>query len=232
MYTKYIYIYIALQSPSCVWLSATRWTAAHQASLSLTISWSLPKFMSISLLMPSSHLILWCPHLLPSIFPASVTFPVSQLIASDDSKKYWSLFQHLSVPPTSIQGWFPLRFTGLISLLSKGLSGVFSSTAVQRYQLFHAPCPLWSSSHNHTWSLGRPWLYDLCQQSYVSAFLTLSRFVIAFLPRRNTIWLWLQSPSAVILEPKKRKSVTASTFAPSICHEALGPDVMILIFFF
>ena len=77
MYTKniYIYIYIAVQSPSCVWLSATQWTAAHQASLSLTISWSLPKFTSISLLMPSSHLILWCPHLLlPSIFSSISDF--------------------------------------------------------------------------------------------------------------------------------------------------------------
>ena len=58
-----------------------------------------------------------------------------------------------------------------------------------------------------------------------------SRFVIAFLPRsKHLLVSWLQSPSAVILEPKKIKSVTASTFSPSICHEVMGPDAMILVF--
>ena len=59
----------------------------------------------------------------------------------------------------------------------------------------------------------------------------LSRFITFFLPRSNCLLIsWLQSPSAVILEPKKRKSVTVSTFSPSICHEVLGPDAMILVF--
>ena len=59
----------------------------------------------------------------------------------------------------------------------------------------------------------------------------LSRFVIAFLPRSKCLLIpWLQSPSAVILEPKKVKSVTAYTFSPSICHEVMGPDAMILVF--
>ena len=62
-------------------------------------------------------------------------------------------------------------------------------------------------------------------------FNTLSRFVIAFLPRSNHLLIsWLSSPSALILEPKKRKSVTASTFSPSVCHEVIGPDIMILVF--
>jgi len=61
---------VDVQSPNHVWLFETPWIAAHQASLSLTISQSLPKFMSIASLMPSSHLILWCPLLLPSIFPS------------------------------------------------------------------------------------------------------------------------------------------------------------------
>ena len=63
-------------------------------------------------------------------------------------------------------------------------------------------------------------------------FNTLSRFVIAFLPRSNHLLIsWLQSPSAVILEPKKRKSVTTSTFSPSICHEVMAPDAMTLVIF-
>ena len=62
-------------------------------------------------------------------------------------------------------------------------------------------------------------------------FNTLSRFVIVFLPRSKRLLIsWLQVPSAVILEPKKRKSVTASTFSPSVCHEVMGPDAMILVF--
>ena len=62
-------------------------------------------------------------------------------------------------------------------------------------------------------------------------FNTLSRFVITYLPRSNHLISWLQSLSTVILEPKKRKSVTASTFYPSVCHAVMGPDVMILVFF-
>ena len=63
-------------------------------------------------------------------------------------------------------------------------------------------------------------------------FNTLFRFVIAFLPRRDHHISWMQSTSAVILEPKKRKSVTTSTFSPSICHSVMRPDAMILVFFF
>ena len=72
---------------------------------------------------------------------------------------------------------------------------------------------------------------DLCQQSNVSAFNMLSRFVIAFLPRSKCqIISWLQSPSAVILEPKKMKSLTVSIVSPSICHEVMELDAMILVF--
>ena len=72
---------------------------------------------------------------------------------------------------------------------------------------------------------------DLCQQNAVSVFNILSRFVIAFLPRSKRLLIsWLQLPPRVILEPKKRKSVSTSTFSPSICHEVMGPDAMILVF--
>ena len=69
---------------------------------------------------------------------------------------------------------------------------------------------------------------DLCQQRDVSAFYMLSRFVIAVLPRSTCLLIsWLQSPSAVILEPKKIKSGTVSIVSPSICHEVMGPDAII-----
>ena len=73
-------------------------------------------------------------------------------------------------------------------------------------------------------------VHDLCLQSDVSAFYMLSRLVIAFLPRSKGLLISrLQSLSAVILEPKKIKSVTVSTFSPSICHEMMGPDAMISV---
>ena len=103
--------------------SETPWTAARQASLSLTISWNLPKFMFIALVMLSSHLIFWCPLLLlPSIFPSIRTFPMSGLFTSDDQNTGASA--SASVLSVNNQGWSPWRVTDLISLLSKGLSEV------------------------------------------------------------------------------------------------------------
>ena len=139
-----------LVAQSC--LFAAPWTAACQASLSLTISQSLPKFMFIASVMPSSHLILWCPLLLlPSIFLSIRTFPMSRLFASNNQNPGASA----SALPVNIQGWSPLRLTSLISLLSKGLSRVFSNTTVQKHQFFGILPSLQSSSHNHMWPLGR-----------------------------------------------------------------------------
>ena len=88
-----------------------------------------------------------------NLFLASGTFPMSQLFTSGDQNTGASA--SASVFPKYIQGWFPLRFTGLISLLSKGLSGVFSSTTVQRHQFFDFLPSLQSSSHYRTQPLGR-----------------------------------------------------------------------------
>ena len=116
----------------------------------------LPKFAQIHVhpaISSSDALFSFCPWSLP----ASGTWPMSQRLASDDHNTGASK----SVLPMSIQGWFPFRLTSLISLLSKGLLGVFSTTTVQRHQFFVVLTSLWSSSHNHTWPLGRPqpWLY-------------------------------------------------------------------------
>ena len=140
---------------SRVWLFVTLWTAAHQASWSFIISQSLLKLMSIESVMPSSHLILCCPLLLlPSIFPNIRVF-------SNESAlyirwpKYWS-FRFSSSPSMNIQSWFPLGWTGLISLLSKRYSRVFSSTTVQKHQFFSAQPSLGSNSHIHRWLLEKP----------------------------------------------------------------------------
>ena len=113
----------------------TPWTAACQVSLSITNSWSLCKHMSIELVMPFNHLILCRPLLLRlQSFPASGYFPMTQLFPSSDLSLGDSA--SASVLPMNIQGGFSLTLTGLISLLSKGLSRVFSSTTVQRHQFF------------------------------------------------------------------------------------------------
>ena len=87
----------------------------------------------------------------PQFFPASGSFPMSQLFASDGQ----SIGASTSFFPMNIQGWFPLGLTDL-TLLSKGLSRVFSSTTVQKHQFFNALPSWWSSFHNHMWLLERP----------------------------------------------------------------------------
>ena len=140
---------IVVQLLSCVQLFATPWTAACQASLSFTISWSLLRIMSVDSEIPSNHLILCCPLLLlPSIFPSIRFFPNSQLFASGGQSIGASA--STSVRPVNIQSSFPLGLAGLISLWSKGLLRVFSSTTVQKHQFFGAQPSLWSNSHIHT----------------------------------------------------------------------------------
>ena len=138
--------------------------------------------------------------------PASGSFPVSQFFAS--SGQSIGVSASASVLPINIQDWFPLRLTGSISLLSKGLSRVFSNTTVQKHQFFSTQPSLWSSSHICTWLLKKKTI-ALTIWTFVSKVMSLlfnilSTFVIAFLPRRKHLLIsCLQSPSAVILEPKK-----------------------------
>ena len=95
----------------------------------------------------------------PQSFPSPVSFPTGQLFASGNQSIGASA--STSVLPMNIQGWFPLGMTSLISLLSKGLSRVFSNTKIQKHQFFSAQPSLWSSSHIQTWLLEKPqlWLY-------------------------------------------------------------------------
>ena len=135
----------------------------------------LQEFISVESVMPSSHLILIVPfssHL--QSFSASGSFPMSQFFTLDSQ----SIGASASVLPMNIQDWFPLGIAGLISLLSKGLSRVFSNTTVQKHQFFGAQLSLWSNSHIHTWLLDYYHMdyyhsfdyTDLCQWSNVSAF--------------------------------------------------------------
>ena len=123
----------AVQSLSHVWLCATPWTTACQASLSFTNSWSLLKLMYIVLVMPSNNLILCPPFSRPRSSPASRSFQMSQLFTSGGQGI--GVSASTSVLPMNTQYWSPLGWTGWMQ--SKGLSRVFSNTTVQKHQLLN-----------------------------------------------------------------------------------------------
>ena len=196
-----------VQSLCCVRLFATPGTAARQASLSITSSWSLLKLMSIKSVMPSniSSSVVPFSSCLQS-FPASGSFPMSQFFTSDGQSI--GVLASASVLPMNIQHWFPLWWTGLISLKSKGLSRIFSNTTVQKHQLF-ALCFLIVQLSYPYMTTGKT--IALTRWTFVGKVMSLLfnmlyRLVIAFLPRSKCVLiLWLQSPSAVILEPPQNK---------------------------
>ena len=166
-------------------------------------------------------------------FPASRSSQMSQFFQSGGQSIWVSA--SASILPMNIQDRFPFRWTDWISLQSKGLSRVFSNTTVQKHQFFGAQPSLWSNFDIHAWLLiGKT--IALTRWTFVGKVRSLlfnmpSRLVIAFLPRNKRLLItWLQSPSAVILEPPKIKSVTVSIVSPSICHELMGLDAMILVF--
>ena len=161
----------SVQSLSCVRLFVTPWTTAPQASLSIINSQRLLKLMSIESVIPSNHLILCHPLLLPSIFPSIRvfsnesglfkwvgSFQMSQLFASGGQSI--GVSASASFLPKKSQGWSPSEWTGWISLQSKRLSGVFSNTTVQKHHFFGTQPSSQSNSHIHTWQLGKPspWL--------------------------------------------------------------------------
>ena len=145
----------SVQLLSRVWLLVTPWTAARQASLSITNSQSPPKPMSIELVMSSNHQILCLPLLLlPSILPSIMVFS-NESALHIRWPRYWSFsFQHH--PSNENPGLISLGWTGWISLQSKGLSRVFSNTTVQKHQFFSAQPSSQSNSHIHTWPLEKP----------------------------------------------------------------------------
>ena len=145
-------LYSSVQLLSCVRLFATPWITACQASLSITISQSSLRLTSIESVMPSSHLILGHPLLLPPIAPSIRVFSNESTLGMR-WPKYWSFSFNIS---PSNEHPSPVGWTGWISLQSKGLSRVFSNTAVQKHQFFGAQLSSQSNSHIHTWPLEKP----------------------------------------------------------------------------
>ena len=199
----------------------------------ITNSQGLLKLMSIELVMPSNHLILCRPLLfLPSVIPSIRVFP-SESVLHIRWPKYWSF--SLSISPSN-------EYSGLISFMI----GWFDLLAVQgtlKSLLQHHSSEasiLWCSAFFIV-QLSHPYITTgktvaLTRCTFVSKIISLlfnmlSMLVTTFLPRIKRLLIsWLQSPSAVILEPKKIKFVTAVTVCPSICHEVMGPDAMIFVF--
>ena len=223
----------SVQLLSHVWLYATPWAEharlpcpspmprAYSNSCILCQKWCHPKISSS--VIPFSCL---------QSFPASGSFQMSQFFALDGQSIGASA--SASVIPMNIQDWCPLGWTGWNSLQPKGLSRVFSNTTVQKapilqclaffiVQLSH---PYMTTGKTIALTRG-----NLVGEVMSLCFNMLSRLVITFLQRSKCLLTsWLQSPSSVISEPPKIKSATVSTVSPSICHEVMGPDAMILVF--
>ena len=147
--------FISLQSLSCVRLFGTPWIAEHQASLFITNSQSLPKPMSIELVMPSSHLILCRPLLLLPPIPPSIRISSNESTLCMRWPKYWSFSLSISFS-NEHPGLISFRMDWLDLLAVQGLSRVFSTTTVQKHQFFGTQISSQSNSHIHTWPLEKP----------------------------------------------------------------------------
>ena len=153
----------SVQLLSRVWLFATPWIAARQASPSITNSWSSLRLTSIESVMPSSHLILCHPLLFLPPIPPSIRVFSNESTLCMRWPKYWSFSFSMNT-----QDWSPLEWTGWISLQSKGLSRVFSNTTVQSINssvlsFLHSPTLKSTEIHSLYWA-------DFCWQSNISAF--------------------------------------------------------------
>ena len=182
--------------------------------------------------MPSNHLILCCPLLLlPSIFPSIRVFS-SESVLHIRWPKYWSF--SFSISPSS-------EYSGLISFRMDWLDLLAVQGTLKSLQHHSSKASILQCSAFFTVQLSHPYMTTgkttaLTRWTFVDKvmcllFNMLSRLVITFLPSRKRLLIsWLQSPSAVILEPRKIKSAIVSTVSPSICHEVMGPGAIILVF--
>ena len=201
--------------------------------MSITNSWSTPKLMSIELVMLSNHLILCHPILfLPSIFPSIWVFSNESALCMR-WPKYWSFSFNIS-PSDEHPGLISFRMNWLDLLAFQGTlksllqhhgskASILQRSAFFIIQLSH---PYKTTGKTTALSI---WTFVGKVMSLL--FNKLSRFIMAFPPRSKYLLIsWMQSPSAVVLEPKKINSVTLSIVSPSICHEVMESDAMIVVF--
>ena len=222
-----------VQLLSHVRLFVTPWTAARQASLSITNCQSLLKLMFIESVMPPNHLLLHHPLLLlPSIFH-NIRFFSNESVLHIRWPKYWSF--SFSISPSN-------EYSGLTSFRMDWVDCLEVQRTLKNLLQYHTlkASILWPSvffivqlSHPYMTTGKNIALNGWTFVGKVTSLLfnMLSKLVITFLPRRKCLLIsWLQSPSAVILELQKIKSFTVSIVSPFICHEVMGPDAMILVF--
>ena len=225
----------SVQSISRVQLFAIPWITARQASLSITNSQGSPKPTPIELVMPFNHPIFCRPLLLlPSIFPSIRVFS-NESALHIRWPQYWSFSFNIS-PSNEHPGLISFKIDWLDLLAVQGtLKSLLQHHSSKASILWHYI--LWTIVQ-----LSHPYMTTgktiaLTRQTFVGKVMSLlfnmlSRLVITCLPRSKRLLIsWLQSPSAVILEPRKIKSATVSTVSPSICHEVMGLDAMIFVFF-
>ena len=183
--------------------------------------------------MPSNHLILCRPLLLlPSIFPSIRVF-LNESALCIRWPKYWSFSFDIS-PSKEYSGLISFMMDWLDLLAVQGtLKSLLQHHSSKESILLHSGFCIVQLSHPYM-TTGKT--IALTRQTFVDKVISLlfnmlSRLVITFLPRSKCLLIsWLQSPSAVILEPPKIKSATVSTVSPSICHEVMGLDAMIFVF--
>ena len=197
-------IFSSVQSLSCVQLFATLWTAACQASLSFTVSWNLLKLLSIESVMPSNHLILCHPLLLLPQIPPSITVFSNESTLRMRWPKYWSF--SFSISPSN-------EYSGLISFRMEQLDLVAAQGTFKSLLQYHSSkASILRCSALFTVELSYPYMTTgktiaLTRWIFVGKVVSLllnmlSRLVITFLPRSKHLLIsWLQSPSAMILEP-------------------------------
>ena len=223
----------SVQSLSHVWLFATPWIAACQASLSITNSRSSLRLMPIKSVMPSSHLILCRPLLLLPPIPPRIRVFSNESTLRMTWPKYWS-FRFSIIPSKEHPGLISFTMDWLDLLEVRG-------TLKSLLQHHRSKASILQRSAFFTVQLSHPHMTTgktiaLTRWTFVGKVMSLllnmlSRLVRTSLPRSKRLLIsWLQSPSAVILEPPKIKSDTVCTVSPSISHEVMGPDAMIFFF--
>uniref|UniRef100_A0AC11D4S6 Peptidylprolyl isomerase like 6 n=2 Tax=Ovis aries TaxID=9940 RepID=A0AC11D4S6_SHEEP len=209
------------------------WLLARQASLSITNSRSSLRLKFIKSVMPSSHLILCRPLLLLPPTPPSIRVFSNESTLRIRWPKYWSFTFRIS-PSNEHPGLISFRMDWLDLLAVQG-------TLKSLLQHHSSKASILRCSAFFTVQLSHPYMTTgktiaLTRWTFVDKVISLlfnmlSRLVITFLPRgKRPLISWLQSPSAVILEPPKIQSDTVSTVSPFISHEVMGPDAMIFVF--
>ena len=187
--------------------------------------------MSIESVLPSNHLILCCPFLLPLSIFLSIRVFSNESVLCIRWPKYWSFSFSIS-PSNKYSGLISFRMDWLDLLQSKGLSRLFSNTTVQEHHFFSAQPSLWFSSHIHTWLLEKPrlWQYGSWLAKWCLCFLIhYVRHSFSFKEQASFNFM-----AAVTIcsdfGAHKNKVSHCFHFFPCICHEVIGPDAMILVF--